>query len=176
MTVLQKLVSDVAKLPYAAALDRRVLKPLGMSNSSMHQPPDAADLASGHDAAGRTVVGDYHIYPELAAAGFWTTPTDMALAVCAILQSLENAPNALLPRPIAAEMIKPVVKAAGLGTFVSKTGLIDHAGANWGFRAIYTANPAHRHGYVVMSNGENGEELNDQVAKLLVEAARWHDF
>lgn len=173
ITVLQKLVSDVTGLPYAVAVERRVLKPLGMLSSSLLQPPDEAELALGHDGQGKSVAGGYHLYPELAAAGLWTTATDMARAVCAVLGSLDGGTDALLPPHLAKQMITPVIEKAGLGTFVSGAGSIGHLGANLGYRALFAAAPSRRHGYVVMSNGENGERLNDSVARILANSAGW---
>lgn len=163
IVVLQKLVGDVAEGDYADIVAERVLRPLAMSNSSMKQPftPPAGKLASGHDANGAPVHMDYHIYPELAAAGLWTTPTDIARMLMEIVEPREG----ILPRKLARQMMRPVKGGAGLGVFVSGDGTINHSGVNWGFRAIYVADPKRRRGTVVMSNGENGEALNSQILK-----------
>jgi Tetratricopeptide repeat len=52
-----------------------------MTNSTYSQPlPDdwRPKAASGHRADGSIVPGKIHVYPEMAAAGLWTTPTDLA--------------------------------------------------------------------------------------------------
>lgn len=173
VTVLQKLVGDVTDQPYAEAVDRRVLRPLRMGNSSMVQPPRAAELAHGHNANGRTVDGGYNIYPEMAAAGLWTTPGDMARALAEIMRSLRGGQDALLPRQVANEITRSGFDGIGLGVFVDGEGRLTHNGVNWGFRCTYTVSPARQRGYVVMSNGENGEELNAFVGGLLAQERDW---
>ncbi|CAM5514437.1 hypothetical protein MAUB1S_08585 [Mycolicibacterium aubagnense] len=173
VTVLQKMVADVTGLPYALAVERRVLNPLGMLSSSLVQPPQEIDLALGHDEQGTPIEGGYHLYPEQAAAGLWTTAGDMARAICAVLRSLDDEADALLPSHLAKQMITPVIEKAGLGLFVSRAGNIGHVGANLGFGAVFAAAPSLRRGYVVMSNGQNSERLNDAVAELLTRSAGW---
>lgn len=173
VTVLQKLVADMTGLPYALAVERRVLKPLGMLSSSLVQPPQEIDLALGHDSQGKPVEGGYNLYPEQAAAGLWTTAADMARVICAVLRSLDDEADALLPSRLAKQMISPVIEKAGLGMFVSKAGSIGHVGVNLGYAAVFAAAPSLRRGYVVMSNGQNSEGLNDAVARLLIGSAGW---
>jgi len=80
-TVMQQLVIEVAGEDYPDFLRRTVLEPLGMSRSTYEQPLpvsrwDAA--ASAYQSDGTKVRGDWHVYPEMAAAGLWTTPSDLA--------------------------------------------------------------------------------------------------
>ena len=52
-----------------------------MAKSTYDQPLPAAresEAATAHDAQGRPIKGNYHTYPEMAAAGLWTTPSDLA--------------------------------------------------------------------------------------------------
>lgn len=173
-TVLQKMVMDVTGRPYDLALAQRVLDPLGMRNSSASQPPDdQGTLASGHDTTGTEVWGGYHHYPEMAAAGLWTTPGDLGIALGAVMASLSGEPKALLPVKLAQQMVRPGHQGAGLGVFVDGNGRIVHDGVNWGFRACYVAGPKRKRGYVIMSNGENGEELNARVARMVLKARGW---
>lgn len=168
ITVLQQLVADIEMAPYHDTVAQRVLQPLGMSDSSMQQPrqPLSGKLAFGHTESGETVRMDYHLYPEMAAAGLWTTPGDIARMLMGLLDSVAGQ-GSFLPKNLAREMITPVKSGAGLGVFVNSAGLINHSGVNWGFRAIYVANPGKRSGKVVMSNGENGEALNKAMLKRI---------
>ncbi|MBN1270891.1 MAG: beta-lactamase family protein [Candidatus Aminicenantes bacterium] len=43
--------------------------------ASVSKPVAAA--AAGHRMNGRMIKGNWHTYPEMAAAGLWTTPTDL---------------------------------------------------------------------------------------------------
>jgi CubicO group peptidase (beta-lactamase class C family) len=173
ITVLQKLVQDVTGEDYVDAMHDRVLSPLGMTDSSVRQPPLTPDLAFGHDDKGTPVWRGYNVYPEMAAAGLWTTPADIGRAIAAIFGALAGEAQALLPKDVARQIVRTKFAGAGLGVFVDDAGRITHNGVNWGFRATYLANPAKRRGYVVISNGENGEKLNESVARLLVKAQGW---
>ena len=81
-TISQQLLTDLTGRDYASFMDKEVLKPLGMQHSSYQQPPtNTARLATGYYEDGRPVKGKYHVYPEQAAAGLWTTPSDLALYI-----------------------------------------------------------------------------------------------
>lgn len=164
--VLQKLVCDIEADDYENIVASRVFTPLGMSHSSMKQPlTPTGELASGHTDKGETVHLDYNLYPEMAAAGLWTTPGDIARMLMAIVDSAEA--DGFLPKALARRMMTPVKSGAGLGMFIDGASRITHSGVNWGFRALYTADPKKRRGTVVMSNGENGEAVNKQLLKWI---------
>lgn len=169
ITILQRMVLDIETGSYHDIVAQRVLQPLGMSNSSMQQPrqPLSGKLAFGHTDKGETVRMDYHIYPEMAAAGLWTTPGDLARMLMALVGAVAGQDGAFLPKKLARQMITPVRSGAGLGVFIDNAGMINHSGVNWGFRAIYVANPRKRRGKIVMSNGENGEALNKEMLKRI---------
>ena len=76
-TILQLLLSEQSGMSFPALMRDSVLKPLKMNHSTYEQPlPEAlrAMAASGYDRNGKKVEGDWHVYPEMAAAGLWTTP------------------------------------------------------------------------------------------------------
>ncbi|MCH5719060.1 serine hydrolase domain-containing protein [Niabella hibiscisoli] len=78
-TLSQLIVEDITGQPYEKYMKEAVLQPLGMAHSSFEQPiSDTLNLATGYYANGKPVTGKYHVYPEQAAAGLWTTPTDLA--------------------------------------------------------------------------------------------------
>src|SRR5581483_3081130 len=119
--VLQQMIIDVTGEAYPALLERSVLGPLAMDESSFRQPPDAATVsqaAFGYAADGSQMTGGFHVYPEMAAAGLWTTPRDLAKALLAIIRSSAGANGAFLDRALAHEMLTPGLGQAGLGTFV----------------------------------------------------------
>ena len=169
VVVLQKLVTEIEAAPYEDIVARRVLGPLGMSNSSMRQPLQSikGKLASGHTNDGDVVRMDYFIFPEMAAAGLWTTPSDLARMLMAMLDSAEGKADAFLPRGLAREMMKPVKADAGLGVFVNPKGVIHHNGSTWGFRAVYFADPRNGSGKIVMANGQRGDMVYNELRKRL---------
>jgi CubicO group peptidase (beta-lactamase class C family) len=117
MTVMQLLLTDVTGKDFPTLMRERVLGPVGMHTSSWEQPLSdqrARDAAAGHQTTGAPVEGKYHVYPELAAAGLWTTPTDLASWVQAIQRSLQGEAEAravqgesVLARNDSSEKTKP---------------------------------------------------------------------
>jgi len=158
-TVLQQMVIDVIGEAYAPALARMILGPLGMSESSFQQPPDAETVdqaAFGHAADGSGVPDGFKIHPEMAAAGLWTTPRDLCKALLEIMRSHAGQAGSFLDQGLAQAMLARGMGQAGMGTFVSDRGAFYHGGSNHGFRALYVADPNKRSGVVAMTNGDNG--------------------
>lgn len=167
-TVLQKLVGNVTGRPYGQVVAERVLGPLGMRNSEMAQPPtDTTNLALGHDAAGALLPGGYTIHPELAAAGLWTTPGDLTLALAAIMDSVNGQPRSFLPEALARRMITPVMDDAALGVFSDGAGTFYHAGSNRGFRSFYRAGAGTGRAIVIMCNGDGGDAVDNRMQEVL---------
>ena len=76
-TVMQQLVIDVTGRPFPQVTHDLVLAPLAMTSSSYEQPLPAdwaTRTATAHNRLGNPIPGRWHIYPEMAAAGLWTTP------------------------------------------------------------------------------------------------------
>jgi CubicO group peptidase (beta-lactamase class C family) len=124
-SVAQLLMTETAGTDFARLIRRSVLDPVGMTRSSFEQPlsPDARRAAAaGHDADGRTVPGGGHLYPEQAAAGLWTTPTEYARFLIALQRSWAGESGALLKPESAKAMMTPVLGASGLGVNVIRRG------------------------------------------------------
>src|SRR6266851_5244466 len=78
ITVMQLLMTDVTGRTFPELMQALVLARIGMQHSTYQQPlPDesAESAATGHRENGDKIHGRWHIYPEMAAAGLWTTPT-----------------------------------------------------------------------------------------------------
>src|SRR5260370_12814318 len=116
-----------------------------MTDSSYEQPLStarAAMTASGTYADGKVVHGRWHIYPEMARAGLWTTPTDLSKFAIEIALSKRGKSNRVLSEKMTDEMLTPVLEEAGLGVFMDKKNprQFGHNGADEGFQAILTMN------------------------------------
>jgi CubicO group peptidase (beta-lactamase class C family) len=155
-TILQQLLIDRADKPYAELATERVLEPLGMTASHFDQPPrDAGRQAEGYDEDGEAIADGYRVYPELAAAGLWTTPSDFARVLWAMADSVKGSPGALLPKALAREMVTPVAEDSALGIYVDGRGRYHHTGTNYGFKSWYRISPGTGRGVVIMTSGEN---------------------
>ena len=79
--VAEALMVDTMGASFPDLMKNAVLDPAGMSRSSFVNtlPADLDRQAMrGHLADGSEIPGGYHVFPEHAAAGLWSTPTDLA--------------------------------------------------------------------------------------------------
>lgn len=183
--VVQQLLAETTGEPFPAFVESRVLAPVGMTSSSFEQPLSAAlqsRAAAGHDIDGHPLAGGARIFPELAAAGLWTTPADLARFLLALQHSLAgNGTPTLFSRATAETML--TVPLAGsdyaLGVGVKNSGetlQLSHTGANAGFRAIYVFYPRLGRGAVIMTNSDNGGALIPEILRSLAREYDWPDY
>jgi CubicO group peptidase (beta-lactamase class C family) len=180
MTVMQLLMSDVTGEPFPALMRRLVLDPIGMDASTYEQPLPAAratQAATAYRRGGRPVVGRYHTYPEMAAAGLWTTPTDLAKWVIEVQQSLAGRSNRVLSREMTAAMLTPSIGGWGLGVGVAGDSLsFSHGGANEGFRGTFVGFTTRGQGAVLMANSDLGGFLVEEILLAIAKEYGWPGY
>jgi hypothetical protein len=156
------MLVDQLRKPFPQIMDETVLQPLGLRNSTYQQPlppARAAQAAAGHYRSGAVVDGRWHVYPEMAAAGLWTTPWDLAQIAIEVAKSKAGQSNRVLARDTVRLMLTPQAGEVGLGFFLDSSGKTDrfgHGGADEGFQAMLTAFAATGRGAVVMVNSDTG--------------------
>ena len=158
-------------------MQEQVLRPLGMTNSSYKQPPtDSANLATGYYKNGNSVKGKYHVYPEQAAAGLWTTPTDLAKYIIECQLAYEGKSAKVLSQPTMKKRLTPFIDSTvGLGVFVEnreKIKYFNHNGGNEAFLCTSYGSMQGGNGVVIMINGEDF----GVVSELLNSVARVYDW
>lgn len=154
-----------------------------MTNSTYQQPlPDNTrkKAATGYRSDGKAVVGKIHIYPEMAAAGLWTTPTDLARFAIESQLSLVSKSNKVLSKEMTVKMIGPFLPSGptGLGFFSEKHGAatyFGHGGADEGFRAQLLVHKDKGYGAVVMVNSDNGQIMNE-IVRGIAREYQWEDY
>jgi CubicO group peptidase (beta-lactamase class C family) len=102
------------------------------------------------------VDGKYPIYPYPAAAGLWSTPTDIASMVIEIISSLNGTSKLGISRRLITEMITP---QTGLGVFLDNSDQklkISSLGWGKGFQCMMIASPYSGTGAVIMTNSDLG--------------------
>jgi CubicO group peptidase (beta-lactamase class C family) len=175
-TILQLLLSDQSGVPFPVLMRESVLIPLQMNHSTYEQPlPEALRpmAASGYDRNGKKVEGDWHVYPEMAAAGLWTTPRELAKYVIAIQNANLGRTHFLSP-PLVHAMLTPGMNNHGLGPVITADGLrFGHGGADDGFQAEVTGFLDGRGGVVVMANSDNGGRLAQELILTLGNLYAW---
>ncbi|GIG56927.1 hypothetical protein Lfu02_12990 [Longispora fulva] len=170
-TIMQQVLCDVTGRDYADLVAEQVLGPLGMTRS-VFGPQPAGSTASGHRPGPVPLAGEAHTYPEMAAAGLWSTPTDLARLFLTLRASLNGEGSALLPRDMAGQMATRSTphRAYGLGLQVQEPGeprWIGHSGGNEGFQCDAKLFLDGGRGAVIMTNGDYGYAL---IAEALLPA------
>jgi len=171
--ILQHLIEILTGKEFAVAVEEHVLKKLNMDQSTYR--PEESWTIHGNDHQGVPLPGRWLVYPELAAAGLWTTPEELAMIAISIQQSLQG--KGLISRELAKEMLTSQTpdKPDGLGVFVETTPhttYFFHQGSNQGFRCCMLANSLGQ-GAVVMTNSEYGESLIDEVFRSIATEYDW---
>lgn len=181
VTIMQLAMTDAYGRPYPDLLQELVLRPVGMTRSGYDQPltPERdRDAARAHSGAGSAMPGGkWHVYPELAAAGLWTTPTDLAKFAIEIQLSLHGRSNKVLSPGTVRQMVSPVgVGPFGVGLTIAKNGegwYFSHGGSNWGFRADFTAHVVKGYGVAIMTNADRGSALIEELKGRVAAAYGW---
>ena len=180
-TIMQLAMRDLTGLSYPALLRREVLDPIGMASSTYQQPlpPDwLPRAAAGYQRDGRAVWGKRHTYPEMAAAGLWTTATDLARFALDLQRSLGDR-DGLLQRETVEAMVLPVLAQSGLGLFQiesNETLYFGHNGADAGFQALLIASREGGHGVAIMLNSDSGIRLAMEILPAIARAFGWPGF
>ena len=180
VTLAQLAIVDLVARPFAEIGRDVVLAPAGMTNSSYEQPLGealAARAARAHNGAGRRMGAPWHVYPEQAAAGLWTTPSDLARFAIEVQRAIRGPKGAVLTQASVREMLSPVgVGGFAVGLGVAQRGegwYFSHGGANWGFRCNLLAHVRKGYGVVMMTNGDAGGQLVSEIEGRVAAAYNW---
>jgi CubicO group peptidase (beta-lactamase class C family) len=173
--ITQLMLTDLTMQRYEQYIYEQVLRPLGMTNSSYNQPPavsQSKNLATGYKSNGNEVPGKYHVYPEKAAAGLWTTPTD----ICKYIIEMQQAYQGKSLKVLNQEMVKlhttPYKNDVALGTFVwnwNGEKYFNHLASNEGFTGIFVGGLTNGKGVAIFVNADNSDlmmELFNSVAQV----------
>ena len=180
VTVMELALSDVRSRPFVDLMQDGVLTPIGMTRSSYAQPISPQhnkNAARAHDNNGESRGPKWHVYPEHAAAGLWTTPTDLARFMIEVQLSARGESNRVLSQSMVQEMLNPVgVGPYAVGFSVSKYGegwYFDHGGSNWGFRALVLAHKVKGYGLVIMTNADQGSTVLHEIRRRIQRTYDW---
>lgn len=176
----QLALSDASGTPFAELARRELFHPLGMTRSAYAQPPSAeirADMAFGH-VNGTPIPGNYHVYPELAPAGLWTSASDLARLLVDIQASAAGKIAHRLSPDMTRQMLTPVKENWGMGTALYTTGesRFGHDGTNEGFQTFMIAYADKGEGIVVLTNGGQARRLIDEVVRAVATDYGWPDI
>ncbi len=178
-TIMQKLLEDVTGKPFPEILREKVLDPAGMELSSyeLPLPPErAAFAASSHLSDGSPGDGKWHLYPEMAAAGLWTNPSELAKLAMDLQASFHGESGRILSPEMTRRMFTPVLGGYGLGFGIRGEGeeaRFSHGGSNYGFRAQFLAFMEGGRGVFIMTNGDRGSALAQEISLAVAREYGW---
>ena len=178
-TLMQQLMIDVTGKQFPDFMHEAVLKPLGMTNSTYEQPlPKDLEptTATGYYRNGEPVKGRWHVYPEMAAAGLWTTASDLARFAIGVQQSLAGKSDSMISQAMARQMLSNQKDMDGLGVFLHGEGetlRFFHAGRDEGFDATMVAYAETGQGAVVMINANDDSGANQRVLEAIAQEYDW---
>ena len=177
--VVELLITEKTGRPFPEVVSKYVLHPARMKDSGYAYPrgPMTASAGTGYDGEGKPIAGRYYHYPELAAAGLWTTAGDYARFGLELQKSLNGRTGALLPQALVREMLTEQTKPGGLG-FVLRSGerhWFLHTGMNAGFQSIALFSED-GDGAVILTNSDTGTILADEIVATLASAYGWREF
>jgi len=179
--IIQQILIDVTGEPFPELMQEIVLKPLHMIHSTFQQPiPEKLRTlaATPYDEDGNAIEGGPHTYPEMAVAGLWTTPSDLALFALAIQDALAGKPGAIVSSSTAQQMLQRVLGFYALGFAIAGSGpnrYFSHPGVNAGFVAFLFAYEK-GDGLVLMTNGQNTKALGLEIIDTLATQYGWTEF
>ncbi len=181
-TVMQLAVAETAGTSFEGFLAEAVLEPFEMSDSTFENPlPQelVARAASGHYPGQRRVKGDWHVYPEMAAAGLWTTATDLARFAIGLQQGYAGEPGGVLEQKTVDAMFTKHLGDWGLGPSLSGDGdsrLFGHGGRDEGFDAQLLAAVEGGYGVALMINANDNNGFLQEVVASVARVYEWPDY
>ncbi len=182
--VVQQVLMDVMQQSFPALMRELIFEPLEMHQSTYEQPLPAekwGSAATAHRAGGKPVPGKWHVYPEMAAAGLWTTPTDFARFALDLQLTKAGMPGRLLSPEMVNELLTPQCNAGnrgdiGLGVFIHGTGSqarFGHAGDNTGYNCQWVSLMNEGQGCVIMTNSDEGWRIVDKLEHVIAQVYQW---
>jgi CubicO group peptidase (beta-lactamase class C family) len=179
--ITQQLLMDVSAEPFEDFMQTAVVNPLGMMNSSFQQPlpPPLLRLAATPHLAGGARILEALRTSEMAMAGLWSTPSDLAQYVISIQRTLSGSNDGLIGRQLTQDMLTPQKGYHGLGPVISGEGetvRFGHDGFNEGFISSMVGYEKVGQGAVVMANSGFSFMLIKEVLDSIARAYKWQNY
>jgi tetratricopeptide (TPR) repeat protein len=176
ITITQLILENTTGQKYEDYMMKNVLSQLGMSNSSFNQPSlkDKDNLLATAYNMRNEVKGKYHVYPEMAAAGLWTNPTDLSKYIIETQLSLLGKSNKILSVAMSQKRIEN-----NFGVFLNDFNGVkyfEHSGRNEGFVCNYVGSVEDGNGMVVMTNGRSSSMLLDEIVWSIASLNNWKNY
>lgn len=182
ISIMQQAMIDIEGRPFPSIVHDLVLEPLGMMHSTYDQPlSDAwlAHAATGYLPDGSMTKGKRHTYPEMAAAGLWTTAKDLALFAIDIQRTYNHKSTVVHTQNMVDHMLTPfVTDYIGLGIFIDKRKdevYFGHGGWDEGFSSQMVAHRDKGYGVIILTNA-NQPEFIDELIDAVALTYNWNQY
>jgi CubicO group peptidase (beta-lactamase class C family) len=190
--VVQQVLIDVSGKAFPEFMRSAVFDKLGMTDTTYEEPlpaERASRAAAGTLYDGTPVSGKWHITPEMAAGGLWSTPTDLAKLGIELALSAQGRANHVLLPATARDMLNPhwcagVINILGTkddpdcmssGFFVGKKDRrFGHIGGNVGYQATFVMFGDTGNGVVIMTNSDIGLKVGNVLLNKITKVYGWH--
>jgi CubicO group peptidase (beta-lactamase class C family) len=179
--ITQQMLTDLTKQQYEQYMYEHVLRPLGMNNSSYSQPPavnQRKNLATGYKSNGNEVPGKYFVYPEKAAAGLWTTPTDICKYIVEMQQAYQGKSSKVLNQEMVKLHVTPYKNDVAMGTFIQNRNgekYFNHTASNEGFTGLFIGGLTNGKGAAIFVNSDDATIAFELVNSIAL-AYNWTGF
>lgn len=182
ITIAQLILEDKFNKPFYKIMDSLVLSPLNFVNSTYQQPIPKSKyhlIAAGYPSKYQPIEGGYHIYPEMAAAGLWTSPTELSNIITEVQKANKGNSQYITDKSIN-EMLTPqkIASDIGIGFFLTGKGdslIFQHGGGNRGFNSLLIGYKNLGKGAIVMINANTFEIINEVMRSIAIEY-NWPDY
>lgn len=178
-TVMEQVVENVSGMNFEQVMHSKILQPLKMTTSTYEQPlPENLESSASiaYNRRGGAIDGLWHNYPEQAAAGLWTTPTDLAKYCIEVQDILAGKDNGILSRESIELMLTKELNSWGMGTSLKWDGdslIFQHGGKNEGFTTEMMAFAYKGDGVIIMTNADNGRPLIEEILQSISTYYGW---
>ena len=177
-TIMERVVEDVTEQSFSKFMDETVLSAMGMKNSTYAQPlpeDQLDDACVAFYGTGMPIPGRWHSYPEQAAAGLWTTPSDLARFLIGV-QKTYDGKNYLFKKNMAEVFLTRDSLGHGHGPAVfgeGKDKKFGHGGKNAGYTCNMMASVKGGFGLVIMSSSDNARPVIEALERAIAEQYNW---
>jgi CubicO group peptidase (beta-lactamase class C family) len=173
-TIMELMITDLEGSSFHEIMQKNILGPLGMTSSTFENPlPEKYHTiaATGYRGDATEVEGKWPIYPEMAAAGLWTMPSQLIRWAKEIQHIYQSKKDGLLKSSTVNEMLTAGMNDQGLGPEVSEFSF-GHSGADEGFGADMIAWEDLPCAVVIRINSDNGSIIQE----ILLSSAAEYDL
>lgn len=179
--IVQQVIEDVTGKPFDTYMDEEVLPLLNMSHSTFAQPIPVdreSEVSLAYKASAEVNAYGWNTYPEMAAAGLWTTAEDLA-NYCIEIHTIykRRKTNGILQPETVDAMLTAHLGEWGLGPALEWEGdslRMQHGGKNMGFSNIFVSMPGRGDAAVILTNGDNGTIAMREILRSISIRYDWN--